>query len=245
MILNCEGRNMKKLYIKLGLLFVLISIYLIVTVSASARENEVYLGGMPFGVRFDSGTVSVVKTNSFLSNGNTVCPAEEIGICENDVILSIEGDKISSIYDVVEKIKNTDKDKYSITIEREGKKIDLEITAKICDKTNTKQLGVLLKDSAAGIGTVTYIKDDSITFAGLGHGICDNSDGHLLKINSGYISDVKITDINKGKVGTPGELIGIISAEKSGKLISNTEVGMFLHRKAKWATSFASPVWKM
>ena len=218
---------MRKLYTKTALLGLLIAIYTSVTFSVSATENEVYIGGMPFGVRFGAGVVTVVKTNYFISGGNKVCPADEVGICPEDVIKSIDGVSVESVYEVMNLIKSSDKDKFNFKIERNGKDIDLEVAAQKCDQTGTKQIGVMLKDSAAGIGTVTYIKTDALTFAGLGHGICDNSDGHLLKINNGYISDVKITDINKGKAGAPGELIGTISSEKCGKLLSNLEVGVY------------------
>ena len=219
---------MKKLYTKVTLFLVLIAIYTSTTLSVSAtNEKEVYIGGIPFGVRFDTGVVTVVKTNYFNSNGNKVCPADKAGIRTNDIIKSIEGINVASVYEVVEVIQKSEDDDLDLIVERSGKNINLEIKSQKCDETGEKQIGVMLKDSSAGIGTVTYIKEDLLTFAGLGHGICNNSDGHLLKINSGYISDVKITDINKGEAGAPGELIGTIYPEKCGKLLSNTEVGVY------------------
>lgn len=196
-------------------------------VPVAAAAQEVYVGGIPFGIRFDSGEVVVVKTNSFLSAGSTVSPAKDAGICSEDVIKSINGTAVTSMHDVVTAVQSADKDLLKIVVERGGKEVSVELAPKTNDETGTKQLGVMLKDSSAGIGTVTFVEEDALSFAGLGHGICDSSDGRLLKIENGYISDVTITDICKGKIGAPGELRGVIDADKCGKLISNTEVGVY------------------
>ena len=221
---------MNNLIKKIGVLFcvVFLCITVIVPIGAAPDINdEVYVGGMPFGVRFDAGEVVVIKINSFISDGSEVSPAENAGVCSNDIIKSIDGIKINSMYDVVTALQSAKQDVLKVTVERNGKAVSLSLEPKVCDDTGTKQMGVMLKDSSAGIGTVTFIQEDSLTFAGLGHGICDSSDGKLLKINNGYISNVVITDVNKGKIGAPGELKGTIAAEKCGKLLSNTEVGVY------------------
>lgn len=216
---------MNKCKKRLRLFCLIISLLLIVTISATAEE--VYVGGMPFGVRFEAGEVTVIKTNPFVSGGKTVCPAEEAGLAVNDVIKTINGIEILSSYDVVSTVQSSKADALNLVVERGGKEIKVALLPKISDLTGEKQLGVMLKDSSAGIGTVTFIKDDTLTFAGLGHGICDAQSGEILKIKNGYISDVTISSINMGKCGAPGELRGIIETEKCGKLLSNTEVGVY------------------
>ncbi len=211
---------------RLSLICLVVSLLLFITVSASDID-EVFVGGMPFGIRFDSGEVTVLKTNSFISEGKTVSPAENAGIMSNDIIKTINGVAISSTEDVVAAIKDSQRPSIDMIIKRGEKELCISLMPQICDTTGAKQLGVMLKDSSAGIGTVTFINEDSLTFAGLGHGICDNQSGEILKIENGYISDVTISSINMGKCGTPGELRGIISSEKCGKLLSNTNVGVY------------------
>ena len=162
-----------------------------------------------------------------MSFGKTVSPAQEAGIISDDVIKSINGTKITSSEDVINAVKCANSEKLDFTIERGGKEIKVDLYPKFSDQTGEKQLGVMLKDSSAGIGTVTFIMEDGLTFAGLGHGICDVQSGEILKIKSGYISNVTISSINKGKCGSPGELRGVIETEKCGKLLSNTEVGVY------------------
>lgn len=221
---------MKK-YIKKIYIFCCITILCVVISLPIAAEtltdNEVYLGGMPFGVRFDAGEVMVIKTNSFISDGKNVSPSEDAGICPNDIIRSINGVNINTMYDVVNTVQTNEKDILEVIIDRSGKEMAIKLEPLVCDDTGKRQMGVILKDSSAGIGTVTFIEADTLTFAGLGHGICNSTDGKLLKIENGYISNVTITDINKGKIGSPGELRGIIDSEKCGKLLSNTEVGIY------------------
>ncbi len=229
-LVSAKGKNMNKYIKKIGVWSVVLLFCAAVFIPSTAAINindEVYVGGMPFGVRFEAGEVVVIKTNSFVSGGDTVSPAKNAGLCTDDIIKSIEGIKINSMYDVITTVQATDKDIVQIVVEREGEDVSLFLEPKISDDTGTRQLGVILKDSSAGIGTVTFIEDNTLTFAGLGHGICDSSDGKLLKISSGYISNVVITDVNKGKVGSPGELKGTISNNKCGKLVSNTEVGVY------------------
>ncbi len=217
---------MNKYKKRLSLFCLIISLLLIVTVSAIGTD-EVYVGGMPFGIRFEAGEVSVLKINSFVSDGKTVSPAQDAGILANDVIKNINGTKIFTTNDVVSAVKSSGEEGLDLVIERDGKEVNVKLSPKVSDKTGERQLGVMLKDSSAGIGTVTFVKDDTLIFAGLGHGICDVQSGEILDIKNGYISDVTISSINAGKCGTPGELRGIIESEKCGKLLSNTEVGVY------------------
>lgn len=204
-----------------------ICIIAVLSVSAKALPKEVYVGGMPFGVRFDSGEVTVINTSSFLSNGQSVSPSKDAGICPGDIIKSVNGISIKSSDDVLNAMNSGSDAAIDVIVEREGIGIAMKLTPQKSDDTNKMQLGIMLKDSSAGIGTITYINEDSRSFAGLGHGICDSESGKLLKIDKGYISDVVITDICKGEKGAPGELHGNISNDKKGELILNTEVGVY------------------
>ncbi len=218
---------------KLKISYLLIAAILIFTVALctvgvyAQTASQVYLGGMPFGIRFGVGEVTVVKTNSFISGGSKVAPAEDAGIVANDIIHSVNGESVKTIYDVVSAVKEAEDEQIYLTIKRGARQLSINVCARVNDDTGEKQLGVMLKDSSAGIGTVTFIKDDLHTFAGLGHGICDSTGGNVLKINSGYISNVRISGINKGKSGAPGELKGILESDKCGKLLANSEVGVY------------------
>ena len=203
-----------------------LSCVLLLSVAASSTE-EVYVGGMPFGVRFQAGEVSVLKTQSFSSNGKEICPAAEAGICTGDVILCVNSQRVET---VTEFASAADADRgvpIEIFLRRGEETVNTSVTPMKNDESGVYQLGILLKDSAAGIGTVTFVYPDTLRFAGLGHGICDTDSGKLLEIPNGYITDVTIVGIHKGIPGTPGELKGTLESEKCGKLLQNCEVGVF------------------
>ena len=221
---------MNRCKIKSNIFCCIFSVILLISASAANGENEtqkVYLGGMPFGIRFHAGEVSVIRKSSFVSSGTTVSPADEAGIMENDIISRIDSSEIGSIEDFIEVIKTKEGLPIRVTIKRGDKNFETEITPKKSDETGEYMLGILLKDSSAGIGTVTFINDDTHKFAGLGHGICDPSTGEIVKIIEGDICNVKINGITKGLCGSPGELRGSLDTEKCGMLLSNTEVGVF------------------
>ena len=95
--------------------------------------------------------------------------------------------------------------------------------------------GLWIRDSTAGIGTVTFYDASDGYFAGLGHGICDADTGTLMPLLSGVVVDVNLTDIVRGKAGSPGELKGSFSAEADGFLCGNTDCGVsgYLYRVPK------------
>lgn len=202
------------------------SILLLFSASATS-DNPVFIGGMPFGIRFHAGEVAVIKKNSFISLGQTVSPADEAGLLENDVITKVNSKDIKTVNDFINSVDRKSGAALDVTVKRGSKEFETTLTPRKSDETGEYMLGILLKDSSAGIGTVTFIQKDSMTFAGLGHGICDSTTGKILAIDNGYISKVKINGITKGNVGSPGELRGSLDTEKCGKLLSNMEVGVF------------------
>ncbi len=92
------------------------------------------------------------------------------------------------------------------------------------------RLGIFIRDSAAGIGTMTYFDPISNEFGGLGHGICDIDTNQIISIGSGNVTEVNITDVKKGFRGEPGELRGIFidtKDSKIGNLIANNKTGIY------------------
>lgn len=206
----------------------ILSFVLLFSVAAAEGENtEVYVGGMPFGVRFQAGEVSVLRTRSFLSDGKDICPAAEAGICAGDVILRVNSACVDTMAGFTAALNLEAGRPIEVTLRRGSETVNTVVIPKKSDEDGAYQLGLLLKDSAAGIGTVTFVYPDSLRFAGLGHGICDTDSGKLQYISCGYITDVTIVGIQKGLPGAPGELKGTLDAEKCGKLMRNCDVGVY------------------
>ncbi|MDF2567582.1 MAG: stage sporulation protein, partial [Oscillospiraceae bacterium] len=93
---------------------------------------------------------------------------------------------------------------------------------------NTFKIGLWVRDSSAGIGTVTFYNPENSVFGGLGHAVCDVDTGQVMPIMSGEVVDVNINGVTRGSSGSPGELKGSFSSNKdSGSIAVNNETGVF------------------
>ena len=186
---------------------------------ARLEDVKVYVGGVPFGIKFLTEGVSVVGFEDEASN-----PAYKAGLRLYDTIIKINGKKISGNADVSEAVSGGGE--MNITFLRAGKEMSIKFMPKYSENEKKYTLGVWLKDSGAGIGTLTYVTTDGV-FGGLGHGICDGETGELIPITSGSVLGVTLNGIVKGQKGAPGELKGYFNSSKVGAIYKNSEVGVF------------------
>ncbi len=206
------------------------------TSNVSAEQRELYLGGFAAGFMLNTSDVEVVGLCDVLTESGLVSPARNAGIKTGDKIAKINGIAVNSSGDV-DKLLTTSTKSVVVTVLRDGQELKLKITpAK--DATNGKmRMGVLIKDSLCGVGTVTYIDKTEGKFASLGHPVT-NSDGETIKINGGTLCGCVIYDVKKGVRGTPGELKGAFTSSKLiGDVVVNTSSGVFGTISAEYDTS--------
>ena len=179
------------------------------TVRVTTLERTYLIpGGMTFGVKMFTAGVILVGMGDVHTAGGKVCPAKRAGLELGDVIISVDG-----------KTVNGNDDLAAIVLQSEGRPLkvvycrgDVKMTTRLTpanakDGTGFKA-GMWVRDSSAGIGTVTYINEKTGIVAGLGHGVTDADTGTIMPVGSGELVPVHITGITKGQVGTPGELRG-------------------------------------
>ena len=142
-----------------------------------------------------------------------------------DRIISANGKAITSAQELRDVIAACGGKEIKLVVRRDDKQISVGITPRLED--GEYSLGILLKDGAAGIGTVTYIDPKTGEFGGLGHGICDPDTGELIDMKSGTVTGVILGGVKRGEAGKPGELSGILTEKVSGTLYANTECGVF------------------
>ena len=176
-------------------------------------ERAVILGGDAFGLKIKQDGVTVTDTHGIL------------GINVGDVILSVNGKKVESAEDVRKMVAASRGESVTLGIIHRGSEIELCVRPRL--ESGEYRLGVTLRDSAVGIGTVTFVDPETGLFAGLGHAICDNDSGEIIPMESGEICGVVLGGIRKGESGKPGELSGILTEEGRGVLYANTECGVF------------------
>ena len=110
---------------------------------------------------------------------------------------------------------------------RRNEMITLALTP-VQTEDGTYKLGIWVRDNIQGIGTLTFTTQEG-EFAALGHGISDVDTGERLEISKGELYEAKILSVQKGAVGSPGELRGVIDYEDSkvlGQIENNTSNGI-------------------
>ena len=191
------------------------------------KEITLYPGGMPFGVKLYTDGVIVAGIASVDTKEGKISPADKCGMKVGDVIKQIDGKAVNTTDEVSKAIEAAGSRSISLTVLRNGNELSLTLTPVFSEKDNMYRAGLWLRDSTAGIGTVTFIVPNSGAFGGLGHGICDVDTGMLMPIRKGTVAGVSIKGITKGTVGDPGELKGAFTAGKIGSLIGNTVCGVY------------------
>ena len=190
-------------------------------------ELRLYPGGMPFGVKFITDGVLVVGFCDVDSAGGKSNPAVKAGLKANDVILKINGTEIVGACELTAAVEGCGGKPLSITYRRDGVESTTTLTPAYSKSESKYKTGIYVRDSGAGIGTVTFIDPENFAFAGLGHGICDAGTGELLPIQRGSVVNVTISGVVKGLSGSPGEVKGYFSSGKVGTLLGNTECGVY------------------
>lgn len=217
------------------------------SVSAAGTENgerRLCVGGFAFGVRFNTKGVLVIGTDEITSGGKGIDPAKEAGIKAKDIVLSIDGIEVTSAADIAEKVAASGGKELKFTLARDGKELNVTLTPARDDESGIYRAGLQLRDSMAGIGTVTYVDPESGAYGGLGHGICDPETGVLMPLLRGSAMKVGIGGVVKGKSGKPGEIKGYFLSERSGNVLSNTACGVFGYFSGKPDLSESVPIAK-
>lgn len=184
-------------------------------------------GGMPFGVRFQTEGVSIVGFSDVETPQGKVNPAASAGLRLHDVILGVNGENLKNAAQLTDTVENCKGTPLALHCRRGEEEFDLSLSPVYSAQEARYKTGVWVRDSGAGIGTVTFVLPESGTFAGLGHGICEAGTGGLVRMQSGSVANVTVSSVVKGVAGNPGELKGYFQPGKTGTLLGNTSCGVW------------------
>ena len=154
-------------------------------------------------------------------------PFQNTGITEGDRILSINKNNISTVEELTQRVNESNGEKIELQYIHGEETKECSITPV---KTSTSQykLGLWVRDSAAGVGTVTFYEPSTKMFAALGHGIIDIDTEELINISSGKFVTSRILNISKGVSGSPGKIQGSIEEGKEiGEIYKNSKFGVY------------------
>ena len=204
---------------------------------AYAQEKTVIPLGQAVGIKLFANGVLVVDVSALEGVGGK-SPAQKCGIREGDLLLTFNGKKIASTEHLQELLRQNGTQPAQIELQRGRENKTVEITP-ACGDDGSVRLGAWIRDSMAGIGTMTYYDPDSGAFGALGHGITDSDTAllmpfsdidtaQLMSLGSGSIMETTVKAVKKGEKGEPGELKGDFSVQRDvGTVTVNSDGGIF------------------
>lgn len=207
-----------------------------------APAKYVVPSGDAIGIKLYTRGLLVVSISEFAAeDGRSVSPGREAGLRTGDRIIAANGSEISSSEEFAEGVKKSSGD-VNITVMRENRELELTLVPRVSADEHTKKLGIWVRDSTAGIGTLTYYDPMSELFAALGHAICDTDTGEIMTVKRGTVWTCRIMSVERGRAGEPGELIGSFSDTAIGNISDNNELGIYGNIYNYSKTSFAEAV---
>lgn len=219
------GDSMKKYSVDLKLF----GIVPLKKVDIEVIENrELIPMGCSIGIFIKTQGVLVLDTGKFVdSNGEKVNPAER-EIKSGDYLIAMDGIPIENKKQIQQYVEKSNGEEIDFQIERNKQIKHASVRPKL-SQNDTYKIGVWLRDSAQGIGTLTYL-DENDCFGALGHGIKDIDVGELMSLGNGLLYNSQILTIRKGTKGSPGEMTGLILYEPEqicGMITQNTDIGIY------------------
>lgn len=194
--------------------------------------REVIVGGQSIGVAlYTKGALIVGTSNLRDENGNTVNPAKDAGLKSGDVIEKVNGVEIKDADHVMSIINNVTVSGAPVTIDilRDGQRQSVEVTPVKDNADGAYRMGIWVRDSMAGVGTMSFYNPATKKFASLGHAVYDSDTNTLLNLKSGEIVESEIFGIKQGQEGSPGELQGSFDSNKPkiGSIVTNNDFGIY------------------
>lgn len=194
--------------------------------TAAETQNGVIPLGEAFGIKLFTDGVIVASLSDIYTASGICCPAAEAGLRPGDYLLQADGMEIGGNAALAAYIGRSQGESVTFLVRR-GEE-EFEATVRPVFGEGSFKTGMWIRDSAAGVGTLTFYDPQSGTFAGLGHGICDSDAGNVMALKAGEPAEITLCGIVRGLPGEPGQLKGYFSSDESmGELLLNNETGVY------------------
>ena len=189
-------------------------------------REKVFIGGYPVGLKLYADGVVVVGTEPVDTENGPVDTAQITGIMVGDIIKTFNGEKVTDNRHLSRLIEENKGKSTTLTISRDGEIINIPFCGAYSISEEKYKAGVWVRDSCAGIGTVTFCTKDGY-FACLGHAVCDIDTKLTLPISSGECTSVHLTGYKMSKNGFAGELCGYLEEGNTGTIMLNCNIGVY------------------
>ncbi len=176
---------------------------------AEAAGTQYYLGGMTAGFSLSANGVEIVAFKEVASESGGGCPAAQAGMKTGDLIVAVDGIHTRTIAELGDALARSGGSETQFIVKRDGESLQMSLTPLKDKKDGKYKIGILIRDTFSGIGTVTYIEKGSGRFGSLGHAVCDES--HVsLALADAAVYRCSIVGVSRGERGRAGELKGLL-----------------------------------
>jgi len=208
-------KNMRKTFLKTTAGVLLALIWSVQALAAA--PGSVIPGGSTIGIKLYAKGLVITETENNM-------PAKQAGLRQGDTILEADGEELDSLEELREIVRTGRP--LSLTVLRDGKEAEFLVSPG--RTSNGYRLGASLRDSIAGIGTVTFYDPETHVFGALGHGVNEPGQTELLPMASGFLVKSSVASVKKGARGAPGALEGEFDVTgTTGTVLQNSEQGLF------------------
>lgn len=197
-----------------------------VTVTEKA-EQKVMVSGEVFGIKLYTDGVIVVGIQEVQTDSGKKSPSGSAGIEVGDIIVAIDGENVYTSDQVQSILGANNGGSFEVKIKRGERYRNYTVTPVYCEREGCYKAGMWVRDSTAGIGTITFYNKQSGIFAALGHQINDIDTKEIMPMLDGEAVKATVSKIEKSTRGTTGSLECDFTNQTLGKLLTNTDCGIY------------------
>ena len=189
-------------------------------------EKRLVPGGQALGIAMRTEGVLIVGVSEAAEG---VAPAKNAGLQAGDVIVGVDGSTVTTAESLTTLLEKSDGKPVHIAYRRAGESRTALLTPFRDEATGAVRLGAWVRDSTAGVGTLSFYDPDTGRYAALGHAITDGDTGSVLTVSEGQVLRADIVAVQKGQKGAPGELKGsfLREGEVLGSIRRNSILGIY------------------
>lgn len=191
------------------------------------EDTYVSVLGTPFGMKIYTDGVLVIETGEVNTAFGKVNPSQISGIKVGDYIRRVNDVGITCNEDLSDIVNDSAGQTLKVEILRDNHKKTVYVNPVLSADDSIYRIGIWVRDSSAGVGTLTFYSPAQNVVCGLGHGICDSDTGDLLIPEHGELVGAEILSVRKGESGNPGELKGRFTSSKISNILLNYDNGVY------------------
>ncbi len=199
----------------------------IINFNAYALESLIPIGKTA-GIKILCDGILISSVTAIDTKDGPRYPSKDAGLLAGDIIKSINNKKVVTNEELANEVLEIENKTVIIEYLRDNKLYTTEITPALDKNDGIHKIGIWIKDSLAGIGTITYIDPETGAFGALGHSVSEAESGEIMPIKQGELISSDVVDIKKGVSGTPGELHGKLNLDDEiGTIFQNENSGIY------------------